>query len=193
MLLLLVVWLVIGALLILGLRPVLGGWGTPAIVVWPPYVLAGLGLAAAALKASIRPGAPPTLRSLRPLLLFALGGGLLFAVHPLLARYSDAQVFRSRLTRSQASYDGIVTQLPADSTSDGWRWHASLRYLVDSSPTLRVAILQPGRGYDGNEVALYAPAGWPDTGGATPFVGRLTGCTPVHLPWYRCLIHGHTK
>lgn len=194
MLLLLVLWLCFGALLILGLRPVLGGWGTPAVVVWPPYVLFGLALAAAAsLKAAVAPGVHPTLRSLRPLFVFALGGGLLFAIHPLLARLSDARVFQTRLASSRATYDELVTRLPADSTIGRWRWHAGFRYQVDSGPPLRVAILQPGRGYEGYEVALHDPVGRFDQAGTLPgtplpFNGRLEACRPVQPPWYRCVL-----
>lgn len=192
--LLLLLWLVLGALLILGFRPLLGGWAPPALIVWPVYVLLGLALAAAGLKASIRSGVPPSLRSLRPLFVFALGGGLLFAVHPWLARYSDARVFRARLARHHTAYDDIVAHLPADSTSGLWRWHANLRYLVDSGPPLRLAILQEGRAYDGDEVALYDPMGRLDTVGlasrtSRPFGGRIAACSPVQLPWYRCVIH----
>lgn len=188
---LLILWLGLGALIILGLRPFLGGWGTAAVVVWPPYVLLGLALTAAALKASIRPGIPPSLRSFRPLLIFALGGGVLFAVHPLLARYSDSRVFQVRLARSQTTYDSLVAQLPVDSTSGGWRWHGDLRYLVDSGPPARIAILQAGRGYDGAEVALYDPAGpldlrLPESGQARLFDSRLGTCDSIRHPWYRC-------
>jgi hypothetical protein len=198
MTLLIAIWLVLGALLILGLRPVLGGWGSPALVVWPVYVLLGLALAAASLEASLRPGPPPGRRSLRPLFLFALGGGILFAIHPWLARYSDTQVFRVRLARNQTAYDGLVTQLPTDSTSGAWRWHANLRYLVDSGPPLRLAVLQQGRGYDGDEVALYDPVGRLDTvrsapGLLRPFGGRIAGCNPVLLPWYRCVLHARSR
>jgi len=187
----LILWLGLGALIILGLRPFLGGWGTAAVVVWPPYVLLGLALTAAALKASIRPGIPPSLRSFRPLLIFALGGGMLFAIHPLLARYSDSRVFRARFARSQAVYEALVAQLPTDSTSRGWRWHANIRYMVDSGPPTRVAILQAGRGYDGEEVALYDTAGpfdprLPESGYARRFDSRLGTCEPVRPPWYRC-------
>lgn len=188
---LLILWLGLGAFIILGLRPLLGGWGTAALLVWPPYVLLGLALTAAALKASIRPGTPPSLRSFRPLLTFALGGGVLFAVHPLLARYSDSQVFRARFARSHAAYEALVAQLPADSTSGGWRWHANSRYLLDSGPPMRVAIRQAGRGYDGEEVALYDTAGpFPSSGRgsgtARPFESRLGTCESISPPWYRC-------
>jgi hypothetical protein len=195
---LLSLWLVLGALLILGLRPLLGGWGSPAIVVWPPYVLLGLALTAVALKASIPRGAPPTLRSLRPVFIFGLGGGLLFALHPLLARYSDAQLFRIRLARSQTAYTGLMAQLPTDSAVGRWRWHAGLQYLVDSGPPLRVAILQQGRGYDGNEVALYDPVGQFAPGGLItgpprPFDGRLEGCRPIQGLWHRCLLRRRSE
>jgi hypothetical protein len=198
MTLLIALWLVLGALIILGLRPILGGWGSPALIVWPTYILLGLGLAAASLMTSIRPGAPPGLRSLRPLFLFALGGGFLFAVHPLLARYSDTYVFRARLARDLTAYDSLLAQLPTDSTSGPWRWHANFRYLVDSGPPLRLAVLQQGRGYDGDEVALYDPVGRLDTVGLVarlhgPFGGRIAGCNPVRLPWYRCAIHGRPR
>lgn len=195
---LLLIWLVLGALLILGIRPVLGGWEPPALLVWPVYVLLGLALAAAGLKASVRPGVPPSLRSLRPLFVFALGGGLLFAIHPWLAHFSDAQVFRARLARYQTAYGELVAQLPADSTSGLWRWRANVRYLVDSGPPLRVAILQDGRAYDGDEVALYDPVGRLDTVGLAsgiprPFDGRIGSCKPVRLPWYRCVIQRARK
>jgi hypothetical protein len=194
MLLLLIVWLVLGGLLLLGLRPILGGWGAPALIAWPVYVLLGLALAAASLKAAVRPGVAPSLRSLRPLFVFALGGGLLSAVHPWLARYSDMQVFRSRLARYQTAYDDLVSQRPTDSMSGPWHWHADRRYQVDSGPPLRLAILQEGRAYDGDEVALYDPVGRLDTVGAAsstprPFGGRIAGCQPVRLPWYRCVLH----
>jgi len=192
------IWLVLGAFIIIGLRPILGGWGHPALIVWPAYVLLGLALAAASLKGALRPSARPGLRSLRPIFLFALGGGLLFALHPWLARYSDAQVFRARLRRDHAAYEGLVAQLPTDSTAGPWRWHATFRYLVDSGPPLRLAVLQSGRSYDGNEVALYDPVGRLDTvglaaGGPPPFSGRIGGCSPVLPPWYRCLIHGSPR
>jgi len=198
MTLLIALWLVLGALVILGLRPILGGWGSPALVVWPAYILLGLALAAASLRSAVRPGGPPGLRSLRPLFLFALGGGLLFAIHPWLARQSDARLFRVRLARDRAAYDSLLARLPTDSTSGPWRWHADRRYLVDSGPPLRLAVLQQGRGYEGDEVALYDPAGQPDTSGRAHdvshlFGGRLAGCDPVQLPWYRCVIHGGAR
>lgn len=186
-------WLLLGALLILGLRPFLGGWGAAAVVVWPPYVLLGLALAAAGLKASLRPRTPPGLQSLRPLFIFAFGGGLLFAIHPWLARYSDALVFRARLARHRTTYEAILAQPGPDSTSGPWRWRAELRYLADSGPPVRLAILQPGRAYDGNEVALYDPVGRLDTVGSastlpSPFGGTVAHCDPVEPPWYRCII-----
>jgi len=190
---LLVLWLGLGALILLGLRPLFGGWGPPALILWPPYVLLGLALAAVALKASIRPGTPPTLRAFRPLLIFALGGGALFAVHPLLARFSDVATFRARLTRSLPVYEAMVANLPADSVSGRWQWGAGLRYLVDSGPPLRVAILQPGRAYDGVEVAVYDTAR-PDAGDrryqgvGRPFSGSLRDCAAVRPTWYRCLL-----
>jgi hypothetical protein len=140
---------------------------------------------------TIRPGIPPSLRSFRPLLIFALGGGVLFAIHPFLARYGDTRVFQARLARSQATYDALVAQLPTDSTSGGWRWHADLRYVVDSGPPMRVAILQAGRGYDGAEVALYDATGplhprVPESGHARLFDSRLGTCDSIRHPWYRC-------
>jgi hypothetical protein len=191
---LIVLWLLLGALLILGLRPVLGGWGATALMVWPPYVLLGLGLAAAGLKASIRPGTPPGLRSLRPLFVFALGGGLLFAIHPWLARFSDTRLFRARLAGHQPAYNELVANPGTDSASGPWRWHADFRYLADSGPPLRIAILQHGRAYDGDEVALYDPLGRLDTVGPTstharPFGGALRRCDPIQPPWYRCVLH----
>jgi hypothetical protein len=192
--LLLILWLILGAILILGFRPILGGWAYPALLAWPVYVLLGLGLVAAGLKASVRPGVPPTFLAMRPLFVFALGGGLLFAIHPWLARYGDSRLFRARLAHNRLAYEHLVAQLPTDSTSGLWRWHGSLRYLVDSGPPLRLAILQEGRAYDGDEVALFDPAGRLDTGGLTPgiprpFGGRLEGCTPIQIPWYRCVVH----
>jgi hypothetical protein len=195
---LIALWLVLGALIILGLRPILGGWGSAALVVWPAYILLGLALAAASLRTSTRLGSPPGPRSLRPLFLFALGGGLLFAVHPWLARYSDTHVFRARLARDQNVYDSLLARLPTDSETGPWRWHANLRYWVDSGPPLRLAVLQQGRGYDGDEVALYDPVGRLDTVGSNagshrPFSGRIAACNPVALPWYRCAIHGRPR
>lgn len=198
MLSLLILWLLLGALLILGFRPLLGGWASPALAVWPVYVLIGLALVAASLKAVVRPRNPPSFRALRPLFLFALGGGLLFAVHPWLARYSDARVFRTRLAHHQAGYDTLVARLPADSTSGPWRWFAGIRYLVDSGPPLRIAVLQEGRAYDGHEVALYDPAGSLEParsspGDRRPFGGRIERCDPVQPPWYRCIIQSASR
>ncbi len=194
MTLLLTLWLVLGALLILGLRPVLGGWGPPATIAWPVYILLGLGLAAASFKAALRPDRSPGLRSLHPLFVFALGSGFLFAVHPWLARYSDSHLFRARLARNRSDYEALIAQLPTDSTSGPWRWRANLRYLVDSGPPLRLAVLQEGRAYDGDEVALYDPLGGLDTVGVAagfprPFDGRVVRCNPALRPWYRCLVH----
>jgi len=191
---LLILWLVLGALLLLGIRPILGGWGSPILLVWPIYVLLGLALAAAGLKAAVRAGVPPSFRSLRPLFVFALGGGSLFAIHPWLARYSDVQVFRTRLTRDRAIYDDIEARLPTDSLSGRWHWYANRRYQVDSGPPRRLAILQDGRAYDGDEVALYDPVGRLDTVGVAsrlprPFGGRIASCQPVRPPWYRCVLH----
>jgi hypothetical protein len=198
MTLLISLWLVLGALIILGLRPILGGWGTPALIAWPAYILLGLALAAASLKTALRPGAPPGLRSLRPLFLFALGGGFLFAIHPWLARYSDQQVFRARLRRDQTAYNGLLTQLPSDSASGPWRWYAHSRYWVDSGPPPRLAVAQPGLGYDGNEVALYDPVGRLDTVGVAaglprPFGGRIGRCSMVLPSWYRCVLHTRSR
>jgi hypothetical protein len=194
MTLLLVLWVVLGALVLLGLRPLLGGWGPAALVVWPAYILLGLALAAGGLKASMRPGIPPSLRSLRPLLIFTLGGGLLFAIHPWLARCGDARAFRARLARNRPMYDSLVARLPLDSVVGPWRWHSAVRYRVDSGPPLRVAVLQPGRAYDGDEVALYDPRGAISVAGSPrpatrAFGGLLERCRPVYVPWYRCILH----
>jgi hypothetical protein len=198
MTLLISIWLLLGALVIVCLRPILGGWGTPAVVVWPIYILLGLALAAASVSGALRPGAPPGLRSLRPLFVFALGSGVLFAIHPLLARFSDARAFRARMEQQQSAYDSLLSGPPADSSSGPWRWHGTLAYWPDSGPPLRLAVLQPGRSYDGIEVAVYDPAGRLDTVGAAtgadrPFAGRISGCSAVRPPWYRCLLRGAAR
>ena len=190
------IWGIAGPALALVQTPAFGGWGASALLTWGVYGLVGLGLVAVTLRQVW------TRRSLRgwrsPFVLLTavlLTAVLLVQIVPLLARWSDGVVFRRRLDARRAIYAEIIAQQPRDSAwgSGPWTWYRGERYLVNSGPPLRVAILQPTDAFGGKEAAVFDPTGAvaiTQNGGRVTYAHHRVGrCRPVEPGWYQCRIY----